>query len=149
MKKIKFVSLILLLSTMAFIRCGNTADETSSLLDHKVPSYEVLTDSLLVHPSDSVEIRVKVTDESGLYRLAFSYDNWLLNEIIYPDNSPKEYIFKTKIKIPDNAETEWQEAAIDNDGSTYEITQNYHKLLLAATDIYRNVRTIPIYIRVQ
>ncbi|MDD3078801.1 MAG: hypothetical protein PHH37_06825 [Paludibacter sp.] len=149
MKKIKFEYIIFLLSAFMFIACGDSAEETSFSLDHKVPSYEVLTDSLLVNQSDSVEIKVKVSDESGLYRLVFAYDDWLLNETVYLDNSPKEYLYEIKIGIPEDAETEWKESVTKNDGSTEAITQHYHKLLLTATDACLNVRVIPIYIRVQ
>lgn len=147
MKKIKYV--ILLTISIFLASCIESAEDRSLSLDHKVPSYKVLTDSLLVNKSDSVEIKVKVSDESGLSQVLFSYGDWLINEKINLALSPKEYLFQTKIKIPADAETEWQETITANDGTSKTITQHYHKLQLYATDVFLNVRIIPVYIRVQ
>lgn len=146
-EKIGFMAALLV--PLILTACGNSAEERSLSLDHKVPSYEVLTDSLVVDKLQEVNLSVRVADESGLYRLVFSYGDWMLNEIIYMEKAPEEYLFETSIAIPENAKTSWEEITTYHDGSTAKITQSYHKLTLSVTDVNMNVRTVPIYVKVR
>lgn len=133
-----------------FYAC-ETAEDLSKRLDHEVPFCKVLTDSLIVYAGQSIEIKVDVSDNAGLDKLVFSYENWFLRETVSLRelNYPKSYRFETRLVIPDDAEKEWEEEVITNTGASYKITQCYHKLNLEATDINMNVRNIPIYIQVK
>ena len=112
---------------------------------------EIITDSLLVHPGQTVDIQVEVSDNAGLAKLVFSYSNWSLRESVSLSNQnyPKTYTFTTSVTIPDDALTEWSEDKILNDGTTVKITRYYHPLNLEATDINMNVRNILVYLRVR
>jgi hypothetical protein len=145
MNKIIFV----ILAALGFYAC-ETSEDISFGLDHEVPSYRVLTDSLQVQTGQTVEIKVEVSDNSGLSKVVFSYGDWLIRESISlaDFNFPKNYTFQTAIIIPADAAKEWQEDVILNDGSKKTITQHYHKLLLQATDVNMNTRNIPVYIQV-
>ena len=144
MKKI----FLILIALATFVAC-ETSEDISFGLDHEVPSYRVLTDSLQVKKGQTVTIKVEVSDNAGLSKVVFSYGDWVIREAIMLDEKPKSYTFETSILIPDDAATEWQEGIILNNGSKQTITQHYHKLLLEATDINMNVRNIPIYIKVE
>ena len=148
MKKFLIISIGLLAGL--FYAC-ETAEDISNRLDHEVPSYTVLTDSLLVQAGQQVEIKVDVSDNTGLDKVVFSYGKWLLRETISLRelNYPKSYRFETTFVVPEDAEKEWEEEVMTNTGVSYKITQRYHKLNLEATDINMNVRNIPIYIQVK
>jgi len=128
-----------------------SSEDISNKLDHEVPSYKVLTDSLLVRRGQKADIRVEVSDNAGLNKLVFSYSNWSLRESVSlsDQNYPKTYTFTTTITVPDDALTEWSEDKILNNGTTVKITQHFHKLNLEASDINMNVRNIPVYLQVQ
>jgi hypothetical protein len=142
--------LTIILSALMFYAC-ETAEDISLGMDHEVPSYQVLTDSLVVHPGQTVEIKVNVTDNAGLSKLVFAYGNWLLRESVTLDelNYPLSYSFTTSLTIPEDAEKEWEEDFVQNNGATLKIVQQYHKLILEATDVNKNVRNIPVYIKVE
>ena len=145
-------SLIMIICSflLVFYAC-ETAEDISAKMDHEVPSYKVLTDSLIVHAGQIVNIKVEVSDNVGLDKLVFSYGKWLLRESVSLKelNCPKSYLFETTLIIPEDAVKEWDEEVITNTGTSYKITQHYHKLNLEATDKNMNVRNIPIYIKVE
>ena len=145
------VSIILGSFILMFFYACESSEDISNKLDHEVPSYKVLTDSLLVHRGQTVDIQVEVSDNAGLAKLVLSYSNWSLRESVSlsDQNYPKTYTFATSVIIPDDALTEWSENKILNDGTTVKITQHYHQLNLEATDMNMNVRNIPIYLQVQ
>lgn len=139
----------LVVSMVVFLAaCGETAEEISNGMDHQVPGYTVLTDSLVVSPLQEVQLEVEVTDNAGLKRLVFSYGNWAISEAINIDGSPKKHVFNATITIPQDAAKEWVESVTQNDGTVVEVDQTYHKLTLTATDVNQNVKVIPIYIKV-
>ncbi len=135
---------------LVFYACESSED-ISKGFDHEVPTYRVLTDSLVVQTGQTVALKVEIADNAGLKKVVFSYGNWFLFESIALDElgNPKSYVFETSITIPDDAEKQWSEELIRQDGSKRTITQQYHKLILEATDINMNVRNIPIYIKVE
>lgn len=137
------VSIVVFLSS-----CGETAEEISAGMDHEVPSYKVLTDSLVVSPLQEVQLKVEISDNAGLSRIVFSYGNWGLNSAINIEGSPKTHLFETTVTIPQDAAKEWVESVTENDGTIVQKSQTYHKLVLTATDINMNVKAIPIYIKV-
>jgi hypothetical protein len=148
--KSKSTIVLFLFSLVLFAACESSED-LSYGKDHEVPSYQVLTDSLIVNPGETVTVKVAVTDNAGLNKVVFSYGNWLLRESISLQelNYPTAYSFETTITIPEDAEKEWEEELIENTGVTTKIIQQYHQLSLEATDIHMNVRNIPIYIKVK
>jgi len=145
MDKIIFV----ILAALSFYAC-QTSEDISFALDHETPSCRVLTDSLQVQAGQTVEIKVEVSDNSGLNKVVFSYGDWIIRESISlaDVDFPQNYTFQTSIVIPADAAKEWQEEVILNDGSKKTITQHYHKLLLQATDVNMNTRNIPVYVQV-
>jgi hypothetical protein len=147
----KIVSIIFVFSAVVFFYACESSEDISNKMDHEVPSYKVLTDSLHVHPGQTVEIKVDVSDNAGLEKLVFSYSSWSLRESVSltDQNYPKTYTFTTTVTIPNDALTEWTEDKILNDGTTVKVTQHYHQLNLEATDINMNVRNIPVYLQVQ
>ena len=151
MKSLKFKILVFVLA--GFLYSCDSAYDISMKFDHEVPSYKLLTDSLIVSPGQNVAIKVEVSDNEGLAELVFSYGEWnimeSLSDALRELSFPKSFTFETSIIIPDDARKEWIEDLERNDGSIIKIVQNYHKLNLAATDINLNVRNIPIFIRVQ
>jgi hypothetical protein len=144
MKKI----FLIIITFIAFYAC-ETSENISFDLDHEVPSYSVLTDSLEVEKGQTVLLKVVVSDNAGIGKVVFSYGEWQIRESITLDDTPKSYTYETSVTIPVDAATEWQEELILNDGSKQTVTQHYHKLLLEATDINMNVRNIPIYIKIK
>ena len=143
--------LVFIIFLGVFFYACESAYDISMKSDHEVPSYKVLTDSLLVQPGQNIEIKVEVSDNKGLSTLVFAYDNWNIQESIslIDFGYPKTYLFTSTITIPVDAAKEWVEDLERNDGSVIKITQRYHKLSLEATDINLNVRNIPIYVKVQ
>jgi hypothetical protein len=135
---------------MAFFAC-ESAEDISNGMDHEVPSYKVLTDSLLVQAGQNVEIKVEIADNAGLSKVVFSYDNWLIRESfdLLEEKYPMSYTFTTVVAIPDDAAQVWEEDEVLNDGTTIKIRQQYHSLNLEVTDINMNVRNVPVYIRVE
>ena len=109
--------------------CGETADEISAGMDHTVPGYTVLNDSLVVSPLQEVQLEIEVTDAAGLKRLVFSYGNWGITEAINIDGAPTKHTFTKTITIPQDAAKEWVESVTEN-------------------DVNQNVKEIPIYIKV-
>lgn len=148
--KNKIFITICLITAFGFFAC-ETSEDISFGMDHEVPSYTVLTDSLTVPAGQAVEIKVDVWDNAGLKKVVFSYGNWSLRESVSLDEAgnPASYRYETTITIPDDAEKEWEEDVVLNTGNSIKITQRYHKLNLEATDINMNVRNIPIYIKVE
>lgn len=142
------VSIITGIILLTGIVSCESSEDISNNMDHEVPSYKVLTDSLVVNAGQTVSIKVDVSDNGGLSKLVFSYNNWKLRESITLA-SPKTYSFETSLTIPADAEKEWEESIVQNNGATVKITQQYHKLVLEATDIHMNIRIIPIYIKVE
>ncbi|MDR0546960.1 MAG: hypothetical protein LBG77_05190 [Dysgonamonadaceae bacterium] len=141
MRKIIFA----IIAVVSFYAC-ETSEDISLGMDHEVPSYYVLTDTLYSRAGQTVDIKIDVSDNAGLNKLVFSYGEWLLRESVTLADKPKNYTFEISVFVPEDAKTEWQEEVILNDGSKKTVTQNYHKLLLEATDISMNVRKIPFYI---
>ncbi|MDR2475260.1 MAG: hypothetical protein LBD45_05330 [Bacteroidales bacterium] len=134
---------------IAFNAC-ETAEDISNSMDHETPSCIVFGDSLWSPPGETVEIAAKISDNSGLGKLEFSYGEWMIRESVsFAElNFPKSYIFRTTFVIPANAQREWQEEVIEKTGSRKVITQRYHKLLLEITDINMNVLKVPVHVRV-
>ena len=147
----RHIVLVIVFCSLAFFYACESSEEISRKMDHEVPSYKVLTDSLIVSRGQEVEIKVEVSDNAGLARMMLTYGNWGVQEVVTLAelNYPKTYLFVTKVRIPDDAAKEWIEDFMQNDGYVYKITQKYHKLKLEATDINMNVRNIPIYLKVQ
>ena len=108
--------IVIITAFMVVFHACETSEEISMGFDHEVPTYKVLTDSLLVQAGQTVELKVEVTDNAGLKKLVFSYGNWFLFESITLDESgnPKSYVFETSITVPDDAEKQWNEV-IRND----------------------------------
>ena len=145
------ISIISVFFLLAFFNACDSSEDISYKMDHEVPSYKLLTDSLLVQQGQNVEIKVEISDDAGLSTIVFSYDVWSVRESfsLMEENYPKSYTFAITITIPDDAEKEWIEEVIRNDGSTVRIPQQYHKLNIEASDVNLNVRNIPVYIKVQ
>jgi len=142
---------VMVVCFLAFFFACESSEDISRKMDHEVPSYKVLTDSLTVAPGQQIEIKVEISDNAGLSKLLLTYGNWGIQEVLsLADlNYPKTYLFTTKVSVPNDAAKEWVEDFIRNDGYVLKINQKYHKLNLEATDINMNVRNIPVYIRVQ
>ncbi|MDR2086538.1 MAG: hypothetical protein LBP72_05125 [Dysgonamonadaceae bacterium] len=138
-----------LIFSLAFSAC-ETAENISFGMDHETPSGMAVTDSLQVHPGQTVDIKIAVSDNAGLSKVVFSYGEWMIRESVSLAelNYPQSYTFETSIVIPEDAITAWEEDVILNDGSKKTIVQHYHQLLLEATDRNMNVKDIPVYIRV-
>lgn len=143
--------MIMILLFLLIMSACESSEEISRNLDHEVPSYKVLTDSLQLQPDQQVEVKVEISDNAGIKQIVFSYNEWLVREYIslVDKDCPKTYTFETSIVVPGDAVKEWEEEMILNDGSVKTVTQKYHKLTLEATDINMNVRSIPIYIHVK
>lgn len=129
--------------------CGESAEDISFGYDHEPPKYTVLTDSLAVTPLQQVPLKVEITDNEGLRKLSFSYGDWSIVKAVTIEGSPKSYVFQDTITVPADAIREWTESVTLNTGGTMTVSQTYHKLTIEATDVNMNVRTIPIYIKVE
>jgi hypothetical protein len=143
-----YLSLIILFS-LVFCAC-ETAEDISAGMDHETPSGTPVMDSLRVFPGQTLDIQIIVTDNAGLSKLVFSYGEWMIRESISLAelNYPHSYTFEITITIPEDALAEWEEEVILNNGSKKTIVQQYHKLLLEATDRNMNVKDIPVHIHV-
>lgn len=148
-KEIKYILLTLL--ALVFYACGESAEDISFGYDHEVPQYEVLTDSLVVDPLTTVDLKVRISDNEGLSKYVFSYGNWAINKAEELDKAGiiKEFLFEMTITVPADAEKEWEETVIEKDGATRTIIQTYHKLEMTITDINMNVTKVPVYIKVR
>ncbi|GBU06805.1 hypothetical protein AwDysgo_01360 [Bacteroidales bacterium] len=148
MNKLKII-VATFFAVLCFVACESSED-ISNGMDHSVPIYKVLTDSLIVNELEEIEIKVEVEDEGALAKLEFFYADWNLRQLVdlRSQGAPKSYIFAVIIKIPEGAKKQWIEDVVANDGTIYKRQQSYHRLQLLATDMSQNVRTIPIYIKV-
>jgi hypothetical protein len=105
----------------------------------------------------TVDISVELSDKAGLKTAELSYANWLFSKYINfvnpEDGTPlnlKTYTFTATVPVPSDAVTEpWLENYYYNDGSSIKIVQSYHKMTLEVVDINMNVRTIPIFVKVE
>lgn len=149
MRKYRMKALAVCLGALClWTACGESSEDVSFGLDHEVPQYSVLTDSLQVSPLQEVVVKVNISDNEGLKKLVFEYGSWNINEAINLPDFPKSYSFEWTITVPADAEKEWDEQLQQNDGSIISVRQTYHTLTITATDINMNVKKIPIYIRV-
>lgn len=149
MKKNLILIIGQLILTFAFIGC-ESAEEISRSFDLEVPTCKVEKDSSIVTAGSTVDLKVQVTDNAGLSKLEFSYDPWAVSESVNLADlgSPKSYLYQVTVKVPTTALTSWSETVYRNDGSSYVITQFYHKLTLKAYDVNGNLRTSYTYIKV-
>lgn len=152
MKKVNIIITSVVLLLLFVMESCETSNDISFGLDHAVPSYEVLTDSMVVSPLDEVQLKIRIADESGLLKLKFSYSAWAIEENIElkENGFPLEYVFERTIVVPADAKKQWDETIYLNDGSSQVIKQQYHRLIISATDTKQNTRdVIPVYIKVQ
>jgi len=97
-------SFLFILATL-FYACGDSAEDVSFGYDHEVPQYEVLTDSLIVEPLQTIEVKVRIADNEGLNKYVFSYGDWAVSKA-EELNGAKEYMFEMSITILADAKKE-------------------------------------------
>ncbi len=144
----RFTYLFLFILATLFYACGDSAEDVSFGYDYKVPKYEVLTDSLIVEPLQTIEIKVRISDNEGLNKYVFSYGDWAVSKA-EELNGMKEYLFEMSITIPADAKKEWEDTFTEKDGTVRSIVQTYHKLIMLVTDVNMNVTNVPVYIKVK
>lgn len=146
--KITFIALVF--SACLFQACEST-DDILNNLDHSVPSVQFNPDTLEVDAGGTVTINAVAEDESGVQRIEFTYGDWVINEIVDLTNEETQvsYAFSTEITVPAEALKEWKENKYFNDGTSIEITQQYHKLGLSCWDKNRNLKKEYVYIKVK
>jgi len=117
----------------------------------------VVLPTITVKAGVTIEISVEISDNVGLKTAGLSYSSWLFSKYINFANpegdiplNPSSYTFTAQVEVPENAiATPWLENYYFNDGSLMKITQSYHKLELTVVDVNMNVRTTPIYVKVE
>ncbi len=146
--KLVIISVQLMLA-FAFASC-ESAEEISRSFDLEVPVCKVQNDSAVVAAGSVVNVNVQLSDNVGLSKLEFSYDAWTIGESLSfsEQGNPKSYLYQTTVQVPATALTSWSETVYRNDGSSYSMTQMYHKLTLKVYDVNANVRTSYIYLKV-
>lgn len=138
-----------LLLVFVFASC-ESAEDISRSFDLEVPTYKVQNDSSVVVAGSVVDLKIQLSDNVGLSKLEFSYDAWAVSESVslLDQGNPKSYLYQIAVKVPTTALTSWSETVYRNDGSSYVVTQLYHKLSLKVYDVNGNVRIAYVYIKV-
>lgn len=150
-RKLNLLLTIFAFSAIIFSSCGDNADDYSFSLDHKIPAYTIYNDSIEVNAGQSFDVKVDLSDEAGLSKISFSYSSWGISEnfLLAEEGNPKSYTFSRTITVPADAQTEWEETVVRNDGSTYVKKEQYHKLILKATDVNLNEVTVLVRVKVK
>ncbi len=132
--------------TTLFVACSHDINDG---IDFISPKAVIENDTLEVTRGDSVTIRALIKDESGISSVTFTYSAWNINDdvVIDAENMPTEYDYSCKIKVPTDAALEWQENYQKHDGTTFLITQHYHKLSLTCYDGVKNKNIFYFYIK--
>ena len=142
----KLIYLIAISLCITLISCEQ---EINKGVDFISPKAFIESDSLEVFRGDSVNIKILLTDESGISHVSLSYPEWNINDdvLIGEENITNQYHYSYTIKVPMNAVLEWEENYQKHDGTNYLITQHYHKFLLTSYDGVKNKNSIYIYIK--
>jgi hypothetical protein len=144
-----FYSIITILLFIA-VSC-ETPEDILNNLDHQVPEITFETDTLVIAAGANGNARVTVEDEAGVERIEFSYGAWQINQIfnLSEEGNPASHSVDLEFTVPVDAETQWDETFYFNDGSSIEILQQYHKLLVNSWDVNRNMNTAILYVKIE
>lgn len=135
MKNIIFIVLFLFL-----VSCERDLNKD---VDFYSPIGEIPVDSFEVKKGDVVELKALLKDKSGISYIALEYSSWGVKDEILFDNPSMmtEYEYSSKITVPEDALSEWEEVYTKHDGTSFNIVQQYHKLSLTCYDYYKNKNT--------
>jgi len=123
-------------------------EDPNSAFDITSPQAVISVDTLEAHREDIVTLNARLSDDSGIKSYTFEYGNWsIITDTIFQD-CPRQYDFLIKVAVPTDAQTDWTETYQKNDGSTFLITQTYHKLSLTFYDAVKNKNVVYFYIKV-
>ena len=142
----KVIYSLILLSAIFFIACN---DDLNDGVDYISPKAVLDVDSLEVSRGETVTLKATVKDPSGISYVSLTYAGWNVSEEIKfeEDEYQKEYSFEYSLKVPENAELEWTEDYVKNDGTRFKIKQQYHKLSLTCYDGVNNKNIYYFYIK--
>ena len=120
--------------------------------DIRSPQGVIVADTILAAKGSVVTLKATLTDESGLKSYNLQYTDWDLKEEkvrINETEFPKTYEFRANVIIPDSAKQSWIESYQKNDGTTFNVTQTYHKISLTFFDAVNNSNVVYFYIKIQ
>jgi len=146
----KYISkLIVIISVGLFaIACDYDRNEG---FDIRSPQAVINTDTILATRGSVVTLNATLTDDSGLKSYRLQYTDWDLKEEKVRINEtafPKTYEFSANVIIPDSAKLSWNESYQKNDGTTFNVTQTYHKISLTFFDAVNNSNVVYFYIKI-
>ncbi len=143
----------MLFATVAFAAslqsCGSTAEDISFGYDHVVPQSKVLTDSIVAKPTQTIDVKIEVTDNVGLQKLVLTYPDWGISQVVDLTDTPKNYLFEASVEVPSYAIKQWEETITEKDGTVRTIVQTYHPLVIVATDVNMNQSSTRISVKVE
>lgn len=138
--------MLLTVISVGFVACDHDLNKD---VDFRSPTAVIDADTFEVSRNGSVDLRALLKDESGISFASLSYANWKVNdEKVFEANYPGEYLYTFTVKVPADAEYEWEEDYVKHDGSRFKIIQRYHKLSLTCYDGVRNKNVFYFYIKV-
>ena len=146
MKNIK-KGIIILIAVMAIAACKQ---DFNADFDMYSPQADIPVDTFAVASGGKVTLKATLTDMSGVASYRLEYDKWEISEEKKLDEvgNPKTYNFETEITVPVDAQLSWTEKYQKNDGSSFDITQTYHKISLTFYDTVRNKNIVYFYVKI-
>ncbi len=120
-------------------------------VDFISPQAVIATDTMEVARGGEAVIVADIHDESGLSYISLAYADWGVSDTrTFEERAyPESYHYSYTVRVPDNAVYEWEEVYTKNDGSKFNIMQQYHKLSLTCYDGVRNKHVFYYYIKVK
>jgi len=146
----KYISKLIVVVCVGLLAIACNYDRNEGF-DTRSPQAVILTDTILVAKGSTVTLKATLSDESGLKSYRLQYSDWEVNEEkvrIDESGYPKTYEFSANVLVPDTAKLSWNESYQKNDGSTFNITQTYHKISLTFYDAVNNLNVVYFYIKI-
>jgi len=145
----KHILKLAIIGCLQFVLVACNQDLNKGFDTHS-PQTFISTDTIEVTKGSTVVLKATLSDESGLFSCKLEYSEWnVLQEIKLNESGfPKMYEFTANMVIPEDAKESWLEIYQKNDGTTFNITQTYHKISLIFYDIYKNSNVVYFYIKV-
>jgi len=146
----KYISKLIVVVCVGLLALACNYDRNEGF-DIRSPQAVILSDTILAAKGSTVTIKATLSDESGLKSYRLQYSDWDVNEEkvrINETSYPKTYEFSANVLIPDTAKVSWNENYQKNDGTTFNITQTYHKITLTFYDAVNNSNVVYFYVKI-
>ena len=146
----KYISKLIVVVCVGLLALACNYDRNEGF-DIRSPQAVILSDTILAAKGSTVTIKATLSDESGLKSYRLQYSDWDVNEEkvrINETGYPKTYEFSANVLVPDTAKVSWSENYQKHDGTTFNITQTYHKITLTFYDAVNNSNVVYFYVKI-